>query len=141
MSVGFKYPRFTCLRIDLCSLPVLSSCRARDAEIFAAAPAAPAVFQLRGDDAQSVPYVCKTANLRRELPRIPFVRDTGAEAQEAGPHDAGLKPGSSTAASTDDGSAGDAGITVAGGDARAPVNPRETLPRSAQTMWAGKVLG
>jgi hypothetical protein len=80
-------------------------------------------------------------NLRRELRRIPFVRGAGAEAQEAGPHDAGLKPGSSTAASTDDGSAGDAGITVAGGDARAPVNPRETLPRSAQTMWAGKVLG
>jgi excinuclease ABC subunit C len=43
---------------------------ASDAEIFAAAPAAPAVFQLRGDDPQSQPYVSKTANLRRRLQRL-----------------------------------------------------------------------
>jgi excinuclease ABC subunit C len=41
-----------------------------DAEIFAAAPAAPAVFLLRGDDPQSQPYVSKTANLRRRLQRL-----------------------------------------------------------------------
>lgn len=43
---------------------------ASDAEIFAAAPAAPAVFLLRGDDLQSQPYVSKTANLRRRLQRL-----------------------------------------------------------------------
>jgi excinuclease ABC subunit C len=43
---------------------------ASDAEIFAAAPAAPAVFLLRGDDPQSQPYVSKTANLRRRLQRL-----------------------------------------------------------------------
>jgi excinuclease ABC subunit C len=43
---------------------------ALDAEIFAAAPAAPAVFLLRGDDPQSQPYVSKTANLRRRLQRL-----------------------------------------------------------------------
>ncbi len=43
---------------------------ARDAEIFAAVPAAPAVFLLRGDDPQSEPYVSKTANLRRRLHRL-----------------------------------------------------------------------
>jgi excinuclease ABC subunit C len=42
----------------------------RDAEIFAAAPAAPAVFLLRGDDPQAEPYVSKTANLRRRLHRL-----------------------------------------------------------------------
>ena len=42
----------------------------RDAEIFAAVPAAPAVFLLRGDDAQAEPYVSKTANLRRRLQRL-----------------------------------------------------------------------
>ena len=42
----------------------------RDAEIFAAVPAAPAVFLLRGDDAKSEPYVSKTANLRRRLQRL-----------------------------------------------------------------------
>ena len=42
----------------------------RDAEIFAAVPAAPAVFLLRGADAQSEPYVSKTANLRRRLHRL-----------------------------------------------------------------------
>jgi predicted helicase len=36
------------------------------------------------------------ANLRRELPRIPFVSATGAEARAEGVIDAGLKPGSST---------------------------------------------
>jgi excinuclease ABC subunit C len=41
----------------------------RDAEIFAAAPSAPAVFLLRGDD-QAEPYVSKTANLRRRLQRL-----------------------------------------------------------------------
>jgi excinuclease ABC subunit C len=42
----------------------------RDAEIFAAVPAAPAVFLLRSNDAQSEPYVTKTANLRRRLQRL-----------------------------------------------------------------------
>jgi len=43
---------------------------ARDAEIFASTPAAPAVFLLRGDDPQAEPYVSKTANLRRRLHRL-----------------------------------------------------------------------
>jgi excinuclease ABC subunit C len=42
----------------------------RDAEIFAAAPAYPAVFLLRSDDPQAEPYVGKTANLRRRLQRL-----------------------------------------------------------------------
>ncbi|MGD1024522.1 MAG: hypothetical protein ABR880_17175 [Candidatus Sulfotelmatobacter sp.] len=42
----------------------------RDAEIFSAVPAAPAVFSLRGEDAQAEPYVSKTANLRRRLQRL-----------------------------------------------------------------------
>ena len=42
----------------------------RDAEVFASVPAAPAVFALRGGDAQSEPYVSKTANLRRRLQRL-----------------------------------------------------------------------
>ena len=42
----------------------------RDAEVFAAAPAGPAVFLLRGDDARAEPYVSKTANLRRRLLRL-----------------------------------------------------------------------
>ena len=42
----------------------------RDAETFAAAPAAPAVFLLRGDDPQAEPYISKTANLRRRLQRL-----------------------------------------------------------------------
>jgi excinuclease ABC subunit C len=37
---------------------------------FAAAPAAPAVFMLRGHDLQAEPYVSKTANLRRRLQRL-----------------------------------------------------------------------
>ena len=41
----------------------------RDAEIFAAAPAGPAVFLLRGE-AGSEPYVSKTANLRRRMQRL-----------------------------------------------------------------------
>jgi excinuclease ABC subunit C len=41
-----------------------------DTEIFAAVPARPAVFLLRGDDPQSEPYVTKTANLRRRLQRL-----------------------------------------------------------------------
>ncbi len=43
---------------------------ASDSEIFAATPAAPAVFLLRADDPQSQPYVSKTANLRRRLQRL-----------------------------------------------------------------------
>jgi len=43
---------------------------ARDGEVFAAVPAAPAVFLLRGPDAQAEPYVSKTANLRRRLQRL-----------------------------------------------------------------------
>ncbi|SPF35171.1 UvrB/UvrC protein [Candidatus Sulfotelmatobacter kueseliae] len=42
----------------------------RDREIFATVPAAPAVFLLRGADAQAEPYVSKTANLRRRLQRL-----------------------------------------------------------------------
>jgi excinuclease ABC subunit C len=42
----------------------------RDAEVFASVPAAPAVFLLRGQDAQAEPYVSKTANLRRRLQRL-----------------------------------------------------------------------
>ena len=42
----------------------------RDTKIFAAVPAAPAVFLLRGADAQGEPYVSKTANLRRRLQRL-----------------------------------------------------------------------
>ena len=42
----------------------------RDAETFAAAPAAPAVFVLRGAEPGGEPYVSKTANLRRRLLRL-----------------------------------------------------------------------
>lgn len=41
-----------------------------DNEIFFAVPAAPAVFVLRGEVANSEPYVGKTANLRRRLQRL-----------------------------------------------------------------------
>ncbi|HZQ66908.1 MAG TPA: hypothetical protein VFA68_00200 [Terriglobales bacterium] len=41
-----------------------------DEHTFASAPAAPAVFLLRGSDATSEPYVSKTANLRRRLQRL-----------------------------------------------------------------------
>ena len=41
-----------------------------DAEIFAAVPAAPAVFLLRSEDSQAEPYVSKTANLRLRLHRL-----------------------------------------------------------------------
>src|ERR1700722_17962129 len=41
-----------------------------DTEIFSAMAAAPAVFLLRGEDANSEPYVSKTANLRRRLQRL-----------------------------------------------------------------------
>jgi excinuclease ABC subunit C len=40
----------------------------KDAEFFAAAPAKPAVFLLRGDSGE--PYVAKTSNLRRRLQRL-----------------------------------------------------------------------
>ena len=43
---------------------------AADAEVFSAVAAAPAVFLLRGADANSEPYVSKTANLRRRLQRL-----------------------------------------------------------------------
>jgi excinuclease ABC subunit C len=42
----------------------------RDREVFAAVPAAPAVFLLRGPDPASEPYVSKSANLRRRLQRL-----------------------------------------------------------------------
>jgi excinuclease ABC subunit C len=42
----------------------------RDADIFSAVPASPAVFLLRGADPQAQPYVSKTANLRRRLQRL-----------------------------------------------------------------------
>jgi excinuclease ABC subunit C len=42
----------------------------RDAEVFAAVPAAPAAFLLRSNDPQAEPYVSKTANLRRRLQRL-----------------------------------------------------------------------
>jgi excinuclease ABC subunit C len=42
----------------------------RDAEVFAAVPAAPAAFLLRSNDPQAEPYVSKTANLRRRLHRL-----------------------------------------------------------------------
>jgi excinuclease ABC subunit C len=42
----------------------------RDAEVFAAVPAASAVFLLRSDDPQAEAYVSKTANLRRRLQRL-----------------------------------------------------------------------
>jgi len=42
----------------------------REGEIFAGVPAAPAVFLLRGEEAQAEPYVGKTANLRRRLQRL-----------------------------------------------------------------------
>ncbi len=43
---------------------------ADDVKVFVSAPAAPAVFLLRGDDSQSEPYASKTANLRRRLQRL-----------------------------------------------------------------------
>jgi excinuclease ABC subunit C len=51
-------------------LQCLEFVSARDAEIWATVPTAPAVFLLRGDDPQSEPYVSKTANLRRRLQRL-----------------------------------------------------------------------
>ena len=42
----------------------------RDTDVFAAVPAGPAVFLLRGEDAQTEPYVSKTASLRRRLQRL-----------------------------------------------------------------------
>jgi excinuclease ABC subunit C len=42
----------------------------RAAEIFASVPAGPAVFLLRGGNAEAEPYVSKTANLRRRLQRV-----------------------------------------------------------------------
>jgi excinuclease UvrABC nuclease subunit len=42
----------------------------RDTDVFSAVPTAPAVFLLRGADAQAEPYVTKTANLRRRLQRL-----------------------------------------------------------------------
>ena len=42
----------------------------RDSETFAAVPASPAVFLLRGSEQHSEPYISKTANLRRRLHRL-----------------------------------------------------------------------
>jgi excinuclease ABC subunit C len=42
----------------------------RDAQVFSAVPAAPAVFLLRGADPHAEPYISKTANLRRRLQRL-----------------------------------------------------------------------
>lgn len=42
----------------------------RDAEIFSALPAAPAVFLLRGEESNAEPYVSKTASLRRRIQRL-----------------------------------------------------------------------
>src|SRR3954453_14915044 len=42
----------------------------RDIEVFAAVPAGPAVFLLRGENPEAEPYVSKTANLRRRLQRL-----------------------------------------------------------------------
>jgi len=42
----------------------------RDADIFSTVLAGPAVFLLRGEDANAEPYVSKTANLRRRLLRL-----------------------------------------------------------------------
>ena len=42
----------------------------RDAELFASAPAAPAVFLLRAADPAAEPYISKTSNLRRRLQRL-----------------------------------------------------------------------
>jgi excinuclease ABC subunit C len=42
----------------------------RDAEVFSAVPAGPAVFLLRATAAQAEPYISKTANLRRRLQRL-----------------------------------------------------------------------
>jgi excinuclease UvrABC nuclease subunit len=42
----------------------------RDSELFAAVPAGPAVFVLRGADDGGEPYVSKTSNLRRRLQRL-----------------------------------------------------------------------
>ena len=50
-----------------CQLEFSPEC---DREVFVAVPAAPAVFLLRGADAQSESYVSKTANLRRRLQRL-----------------------------------------------------------------------
>jgi excinuclease ABC subunit C len=41
-----------------------------DAAVFSAVAAAPAVFALRGTEANSEPYISKTANLRRRLQRL-----------------------------------------------------------------------
>lgn len=42
----------------------------RDAEVYSAIPASPAVFLLRGADLNSEPYISKTANLRRRIQRL-----------------------------------------------------------------------
>src|SRR5258708_27557274 len=47
-----------------------NSGREGEAGVFSAAPGGPAVFLLRGADANAEPYVSKTANLRRRLQRL-----------------------------------------------------------------------
>jgi excinuclease UvrABC nuclease subunit len=51
---------------------------ARSADILASVPAQPAVFVLRGSEAQSEPYVSRTANLKRRLLRLLGVAETGS---------------------------------------------------------------
>ncbi len=50
----------------------------RDQELFAALPAAPAVFVLRGEGAAE-PYISKTANLRRRLERLLGAPEEGSK--------------------------------------------------------------
>jgi excinuclease ABC subunit C len=59
-----------CSRIESVLTNRLEFTPERDTELFAAAPAGPAVFLLRGEDVQAEPYVSKTANLRRRLQRL-----------------------------------------------------------------------
>jgi excinuclease ABC subunit C len=77
--VGCELSSIRCVRYDLwpglaynvCVLTErLEFAPERDGEVFAAVPAAPAVFLLRGKDAQAEPYISKTANLRRRLQRL-----------------------------------------------------------------------
>ncbi len=50
-----------------------------DSEFFAALPAAPAVFQLRGEAEAAEPYVSKSANLRRRIQRILGAAEPGTK--------------------------------------------------------------
>ena len=59
-----------CSRIESVLSERIEFTAERDAEIFAAIPAAPAVFALRSEDPRAEPYVSKTAHLRRRLVRL-----------------------------------------------------------------------